>query len=123
LSDLESELQGIIVELSRLLLQLNTFISQFHNFVIETGINVVTDASGALGIDVSGTLDDAIAQQYANRIEVLDSLIHNHIHSIENLLKRASEIEAQIMVLNGGYESQLAEFSARLTRLINSYRH
>ena len=48
---LESELQGIIIELSRLLLQLNTFISQFHNFVLETGINVVTDASGALSID------------------------------------------------------------------------
>lgn len=64
LENLEAELQVIFTELNRLLPQLSTFITQFNNFVIETGINVVTDASGALGIDVSATLDDAIAQQH-----------------------------------------------------------
>lgn len=64
LADLLSELGDILRDLNRLLSQLDTFIRQFNNFVIETGINVVTDASGALGIDVLATLDDAIAQQY-----------------------------------------------------------
>jgi hypothetical protein len=123
LTDLHFELGDILRDLNRLLPQLDTFIRQFNNFVIETGINVVTDASGALGIDVLATLDDAVAQQYANRIEVIDSLIHNHIHSIEGLLARASEIEAQITALNNGYVSQLAGLSSRLRELINSYGH
>jgi hypothetical protein len=123
LADLQSELLDILRELGRLLSQLDTFISRFNNFVLETGINVVTDASGALGIDVLATLDDAIAQQYANRIEVMDNLIHNHIHSIEDLLARASAIEAQIMAIDNGHVSQLAGLSSRLRELISSYGH
>jgi hypothetical protein len=123
LADLQSELENILRELGRLLSQLDTFISRFNNFVLDTGINVVTDASGALGIDVLATLDDAIAQQYANRIEVMDNLIHNHIHSIEDLLARASAIEAQIMAIDNGHVSQLAGLSSRLRELISSYGH
>lgn len=63
LADLDGELQVLLTEVNRLLPQLNTFITQFNNFVLESGINIVTDASGALGIDVPATLADDIAQQ------------------------------------------------------------
>jgi hypothetical protein len=63
LADLEGELQVLLTEVNRLLPQLNTFITQFNNLVLEAGINVVTDASGTLSIDVPATMDDTIAQQ------------------------------------------------------------
>jgi hypothetical protein len=53
----------------------------------------------------------------------MDSLIHNHIHSISNLLARGSEIEEQISELNSDYVSQLSEYSDRLRQLKSSYRH
>lgn len=123
LDDLHHQLQETLTEIDRLFPQLSTFINQFHNFVNQTGINVITDAQGELGIDVLGNLDDSIAQQYANRINILDSLIHNHIHSIENLLERVSEIEEQIQQSNSNYASQLSQYSERLRQLIRLYGH
>ncbi len=123
LNDLQGQLQETLTEIDRLFSQLSSFINQFHNFVNQTGINVITDAQGQLGIDVVNTLDDSIAQQYANRINVFDSLIHNHIHSIENLLERVSDIEQQIRQSNDNSSSQLSEYRDRLAQLIHLYGH
>jgi hypothetical protein len=71
LDDLNGQLQETFTEIDRLFSQLGNFINQFHSFVNQTGINVITDAQGELGIDVIDTLDDSIAQQYANRVNVL----------------------------------------------------
>lgn len=123
LHDLNSQLQESLTEIERLFSQLSTFINQFHNFVNQTGINVISDAQGELGIDVVDTLDDSLAQQYANRINILDSLIHNHIHSIENTLERVSELEGRISELNSNYTSRLPEYTNRLSQLVRSYGH
>ncbi len=123
LDDSHGQLQETLTEIDRLFSQLSTFINQFHNFVNQTGINVITDAQGELGIDVIGTLDDSTAQQYANRINILDSLIHNHIHSIENLLERVSEIEEQIRESDSNYVSQLSEYTDRLRQFLRLYGH
>jgi len=123
LDDLNGQLQETLTEIDRLFSQLGNFINQFHNFVNQTGINVITDAQGELGIDVIDTLDDSIAQQYANRVNVLDSLIHNHIHSIESLLGRVSEVEEQIRQSNSNYPFQLSEYTNRLAQLIRLYGH
>ena len=123
LPNFNGELQNIITELARVLSQLSGFINQFHNFVNETGINVVTDAQGTIGIDVLETLDDSVALQYANRINVLDGLIHNHVHTIEHLLETASGLEEQIQESNSNYLSQLSQYRDRLTQLIQSYAH
>lgn len=123
LDDLNGQLQETLREIDRLFSQLGNFINQFHNFVNQTGINVITDAQGDLGIDVMDTLDDTIAQQYANRVNVLDSLIHNHIHSIESLLGRVSELEEQITQSNSNYPCQLSEYANRLAQLIRLYGH
>lgn len=123
LDDLNGQLQETLTEIDRLFSQLGNFINQFHNFVNQTGINVITDAQGELGIDVIDTLDDSIAQQYANRVNVLDSLIHNHIHSIESLLGRVSEVEEQIRQSNSNYPFQLSEYTNRLAQFIRLYGH
>lgn len=120
---LEGQVQNILIDLNRLIPQLSNFINQFHNFINETGINVITSGEGELGIDVDQSLSDSVALQYATRINVLDSLIHNHIHSIEELLETGSLIEGEIIQSNSNYVSQISELSERFTQLIHSYKH
>ena len=121
--DLDGDLQKVILELDRLFPQLNDFINKFKDFVNETQINVITDAQGGLSIDVLEGLDDSIVQVYATKVKVLDSLIHNHIHKIEELLKTASGIEDKLLESNLDYISQLGSYLENLKRLVNSYGH
>ena len=121
--NLNGELQELLSEATRLFSQLNTFISQFHNFVNETGINVVTDGYGSLGVDVVESVSDATAQGYANRINVFDSLIHDRVHTIEELIDRISDLELQIIQSDNDYTSQLPQLRARLANLVRSYGH
>jgi redox-regulated HSP33 family molecular chaperone len=121
--NLNGELQELLSEATRLFSQLNTFISQFHNFVNETGINVVTDGYGSLGVDVVESVSDATAQGYANRINVFDSLIHDRVHTIEELIGRISDLELQIIQSDNDYTSQLPQLRARLANLVRSYGH
>ena len=122
-SDLQDQLGQITTELDRLLSQLNLFIAQFHNFVSQNNINVITDAQGELSIDVLRTLDDTTSQQYANRVDVFDSLIRNHIDSAETLLARMSELENQITGLDPNYVSRLQNYRDTLAQLIRTYGH
>lgn len=121
--NLDGDLHNIIQELDRLFPQLNEFINRFKEFVNETQINVITDAQGVLSIEVLEGLNDSLAQVYANKIQVIDNLIHNHIHKIEELLGTASEIEAKILESDQNYISQLAKYLAKLKELSNSYGH
>ena len=72
---------------------------------------------------MSVSLDNVTAQNYANRIEVFDRLIHHHIHHIESLLETASNIENQIWELNSDYVTQLNSYRETLSSLISSYGH
>ena len=121
--DLDGDLQNVIIELDRLFPQLSDFINKFKDFVNETQINVITDAQGGLSIDVLEGLDHSIVKMYATKVQVLDSLIHNHIHKIEELLLKASKIEGEILEFNHDYISQLASSLEKLKVLINSYGH
>jgi len=117
------EMQQIVTELARLISQLNTFITQFHAFVNEVGINVVTDAEGALGVDVLQSVPDSVATGYSNRVNIFDSLIHDRVHAIEQLIDRGSVLERQILQSDNTYVSQLSDFRSRLLQLIRSYGH
>lgn len=123
LDDLNSQLNLVLTEADRLLNQLNLFINQFHTFVNQTGINVVTNVQGEMGIDVSNNLNDSIAQQYANRINVLDGLIHNHIHNIESIIERITEIEEKLSELDENYKAQGSIYNDRLKVMIRLYGH
>ena len=117
------QLREIYTELNRLLPQLSAFITQFHNFVNDTGINVVMNTEGSLGIDVLNSLPDATAQNYATRVSVFDSLIHDRAHAIEELINRARDLEVQARQADNSYVSQLTQFTSRLTQLVRSYGH
>ena len=117
------EMQHIVTELARVTSQLNTFITQFHAFVNQAGINVVTDTEGALGVDVLQSVPDSVAANYANRVNVFDSLIHDRVHAIEEFIARGSILERQILISDNNYVSQLSDFRSRLAQLISSYGH
>ena len=117
------EMQGIVTELTRLISQLNTFITQFHAFLNQVDINVVTDAEGALGVDVLRSVPDSVAAGYSNRVNIFDSLIHDRVHAIEVLIDRGSVLERQILQSDNNYVSQLPDFRSRLAQLIRSYGH
>ena len=117
------EMQHIVTELARLTSQLNTFITQFHAFVNQVGINVVTDTEGALDVDVLLSVPDSVARSYANRVNIFDSLIHDRIHAIEEFIARGSVLERQILQSDNNYVSQLSDFRSRLAQLISSYGH
>ena len=117
------EMQHIVTELARLTSQLNTFITQFHAFVNQVGINVVTDTEGALGVDVLQSVPDSVAASYANRVNIFDSLIHDRVHAIEEFIARGSILETQILISDNNYVTQLSDFRSRLAQLISSYGH
>ena len=124
--DLDSriqDMQEIVTELSRLLPQLNLFITQFHSFVNQASINIVTDAEGNLGVDVLQSVSDSVATNYANRVNIFDNLIHDRVHAIEELINRGSALEVQILQSDNNYVSQLSEFRSRLALLIRTYGH
>ena len=122
-NNLNNELCGIVAELNRVLPQLSGFISNFHRFIAEADINVITDAAGTLSIDVLGDIDESTLQTYVTRINVLDGLIHNRVQEVEGLLARASDIENQLKALNSDYISQLTQHINRLSELVHSYAH
>ena len=122
-NNLNNELCGIVAELNRVLPQLSGFISNFHRFIAEADINVITDAAGTLSIDVLGDIDESTLQTYVTRINVLDGLIHNRVQEVEGLLARASDIENQLKALNSDYTSQLTQHINRLSELVHSYAH
>ena len=117
------ELREVYAEINRLLPQLSTFITQFHNFVRDNSINVVMDSEGSLGIDVLNSLPDATAQNYATRISVFDNLIHDRIHTLEELIDRARDLEAQAVGPDNSFISQLTQFTSRLAQLKRTYGH
>ena len=122
-NSLNNELRDIITELNRLLPQLDDFISNFNRFIVEADINVITDASGTLSIDVLGDRNEDTIQGYVTRIKVLDRLIQNHVSELQRLLVRASEIEGTLLASNSNYISQITQYANRLSELIHSYGH
>jgi hypothetical protein len=54
-------------------------------------------------VDISANLNDGLVQQHANRVQILDSLIHNHYHIIEQLIQKGSALEDSIRPINQKY--------------------
>ena len=123
LDNLQRQLANTLSEIDRLMSQIAGFTSQFHHFLNDNSINVITDAQGQLDIDVPNDISDELAEQHANRINVYDRLINTNINSVENRLERVSELEEQIREIDSNYVSQLPEYSDRLSRLIRLYGH
>jgi len=105
-----------------LLPQITDFIQQFNSTIINTGVNVITDATGNLNIDVPNNMSDLEVKNIANRIGVLDRLINTQTDKASALLNKGLNLEKS---LPSKYEylTKLQDKSKILQELRNSYKH
>lgn len=92
------ELQPIVDEIARLLPQLSNFISQFHSLVQGTDVNVVTDTTGNLSVDVSSSMPSEVSEKIVSKISVIDRLITSHNESLHSLFQKGFEKQKETNV-------------------------
>lgn len=117
------DLLEIISEVNRLIPQLADFISQFKTVVLDTGINVVSDAHGNMSIDVPMSMSEKNAETISTRINVLDRLINSHGTKINSLFQQGLGIEQSLKKIDPSYNSQFIAQVAKFKELNASYAH
>ena len=117
------DLNEMIIELSTLIPQLSDFISQFNNIVTQNGVNVVTDSTGSMAIDVPADMSDPVADSISRRIGIIDRLITTHGNSINDIFQKGLGIERELKANNPNYVSQLSDHITEFKRLNSSYKH
>lgn len=120
---LESNIEEVITEINELLPQLSNFIDKFNDFVIEKNVNVVTDATGNMSIDVPQSISDSEAQNISKRINIIDRLVTTQGQSVDALLQKGLSIEQELKKSNPNYSSQLSQQIEQFKKLNNSYKH
>ena len=117
------ELDGVILEINRLLPQLGGFIEQFNNIVSQHGINVVSDAQGNMTMVVPANMPETTYNNISNRLGIVDRLINHHGSSINDLFQKGLDIEQQIKQSDSNYTSQLTDKIEKFKQLNASYKH
>ncbi len=118
-----AELTEVTLKINELLPQLSDFIDQFNHLVCTTNINVISDASGNMSIDVPGTMPDAEAEKISKRISIIDRLITARGEQINDLFQKGLSIETKLKSQNSNYTPQLLEKINEFKRLNTSYKH
>jgi len=109
MTDHNVDILAIVTELGKLLPQLQGFIGNWNDTITQYGINVITDGSNDLAIDVPSSMKEADANLCAKKIKVLDSLIHDRLDTIKDLFQKGYKIELEIKSSNSKYVSVLTE--------------
>ena len=117
------DITQIITDISALLPQFSDFIGQFNNVLIESGINVITDSSGGMTIEVPKNMPDLTAKNYSTRIGIIDRLITLRGQEIDSLFEQARITENRLRMENPNYISQITERYEEFKRLKASYKH
>jgi NADH-ubiquinone oxidoreductase chain 5 len=113
----------IITEINTLLPQFANFINQFNNTIIGSGVNVVTDSTGNMSIDVPKSMGDEVANKISTRIGILDRLITSRSQELNDLVQKGMFLEEKLKMENSNYVSQLAEKAQEIRRLNGLYKH
>lgn len=117
------ELAEISLQIDKLLPQLSDFIDQFNNLVLTTNINVITDSSGNMSIDVPANMSDSEGDKISKRINIIDRLITTRGQEINDLLQKGLNVETRIRTNNSNYTSQILHQVNEFKRLNASYKH
>jgi hypothetical protein len=117
------ELTEIAMKINEMLPQLSDFIGQFNNVVSTTNINVITDSSGNMSIDVPVTMPDIEAEKISKRINIIDRLITLRGQEINDLLQKGLNLETKLKAQNPNYTSQILAKVDEFNRLNFSYKH
>lgn len=117
------DLTSIISDLNTMLPQLGDFIGQFNNLVSQSNINVITDSSGNMSIDVPINMPEPEAENIKKKIGILDRLINTQGQSINDLLNKGIDLEKNLKQNDPNYTSQLTSKINQLRQLNSSYKH
>ena len=112
------EINQSISEIDRLISQLRGFIDQFNNLIIINNINVIQDVNGDLSFDVPANMEDELAQRLGNRIDLINSLIHDRVHELESLFEVTSQLDNYT-----NFSSIILAKKAIFNALVSSYPH
>jgi predicted component of type VI protein secretion system len=117
------ELTEVAMKINELLPQLSDFIGQFNNVVSTTNINVITDTSGNMSIDVPVTMSDIEAEKISKRINIIDRLITLRGQEINDLLQKGLNLETKLKSQNPNYTSQILAKVDEFNLLNSAYKH
>lgn len=120
---LQSDISQILTDISALLPQFYDFIGQFNNVLSESGINVITDSTGNMSLEVPKGMSDSAAKNVSVRIGIIDRLISVRAQEIDSLFEQAKLAENKLKLENPSYISQITEKYEEYKRLKASYKH
>jgi len=118
-----ADIHEILIEINSLLPQLANFINQFNTTVSQSGINVVTDITGNMSIDVPDSMSKAEAYKISNKVGIIDRLITTRGQDINDLLQKGLSLENKIRLTDPNYVSQIAGKVQEFSKLNASYKH
>ncbi|RYE13188.1 MAG: hypothetical protein EOP34_09350 [Rickettsiales bacterium] len=113
----------ILAEIDTLLPQLANFIGQFNSTVSQSGIHVVTDVAGNMGIDIPGDMSQEVGNKLGVRIGIIDRLITTRGQEINDLLQKGISLEKNLKITDPNYVSQITDRLEEFKKLNSSYKH
>lgn len=117
-----TDLISIINDITNTLPDFNKFINQFHSLISEKSINVITDASGNMSIDVPNSMSDNEANLLSTRVRIIDSLVRTKEESLHDLFTRAEQLQKSSNC-DTSLKSQVNERLSEFKKLKDSYKH
>lgn len=119
-----NEITEICTQISSLLPQFSGFIDQFHKFIMDNDINVISDGvNNSLKLDVPGSMPQGKMDEAEHRVYVLDRLIKAREKNIESLIQKGLSLETKVSTLDSSYKSQILDKANEFRKLRESYKH
>ena len=117
------DLVAIISDLTKLVPQFGEFVEKFNSFVNDNSLNVVTDSTGNLFVDVPSSMPENKCNEVSTRAGILDRLIKTQGESIGNLFQKGSIAESKFKANNPNYHSELDELRKSFQTFKDLYKH
>lgn len=118
-----SEMIEVVGQLDTLIPQFAGFIDQFNTLVIQKSLNVISDSSGNMAVDVPYDMSNKEADNISKRISIIDRLIDSHHTSIKGLFEKGFNLENKLKAENPNYISELLNKKTEFNKLKSSYQH
>ena len=118
-----SDISGIITDIISLLPQFANSISDYHNIVSGSGINVFSDRVGNIGIEFPTSMSDTLAEFYQRRIRTIDGIINHHSGTIRDLIREGARIETGITKQDPSYIPQIKKLMWEYKSIRELYPH
>lgn len=114
---------ALIPDIDTCMSQLSLFIGQFNEIVNTNNINVITDGTGNISIDVPSSMPVDIQDKLATKVGIVDRLISDRSSNLHELFKQGFEIEKNLRKNDPNYISVIAEKAKAFKELRNTYKH